>query len=296
MDELGGKVAVVTGAASGIGLALAERFAAEGMLLVLADIEAEPLEAVAEALRGSGVAVVTKVTDVADGAQVEALAAAALDAFGTVHLVCNNAGVAAGGPIQGLSVADWQWVLGVNLWGVIHGMRVFLPILLEQDEGHIVNTASMAGLYAAPFLAPYTASKFAVVGISEGAWQELAMAGSNVGISVLCPAWVRTRIHEAARNRPGESAESSDTPDPSGASNGSDAPDAEPADAAAAVASVIEGLVLSGIPPEEVAAQVVDGVRARRLWILTHPDSIPTVSARVEAIVSGGSPPAWASG
>ena len=148
MDELVGKVAVVTGAASGIGRGLAQRFAAEGMQLVLADIEADPLDAVASELRAGGVEVITMVTDVSDGEQVDALGDAVIDAFGAVHVVCNNAGVGGGGLMQDLTTADWQWVLGVNLWGVIHGMRVFLPKLLAQGEGHIVNTASLAGLVA----------------------------------------------------------------------------------------------------------------------------------------------------
>ncbi len=141
-------------------------------------------------------------TDVSDGDQVDELARVALEAYGAVHLVCNNAGVGGGGQMQSLTTADWQWVLGVNLWGVIHGMRVFLPLLTAQDEGHIVNTASIAGLMHAPFMGPYNASKAAVVAISETAFHELRLSGSQVGISVLCPSWVRTRIHESARNRP----------------------------------------------------------------------------------------------
>ncbi|HVN50139.1 MAG TPA: SDR family NAD(P)-dependent oxidoreductase, partial [Acidimicrobiales bacterium] len=165
MDELHGKVAVVTGAASGIGRGLAQRFAAEGMRLALADIEAQPLEAVGRELRAGGTDVLTVVTDVSDGAQVDALGEAVVDRFGGVDLVCNNAGVGGGGMMRDLTTADWQWVLGVNLWGVIHGMRVFLPKLVAQGSGHIVNTASLAGLVAAPFMGPYNASKFAVVAI-----------------------------------------------------------------------------------------------------------------------------------
>ncbi len=278
MDELDGKVAVVTGAASGIGRGLAQRFAAEGMQLALADIEAGPLDAVATELRAGGVEVITMVTDVSDGDQVDALGDAVIDAFGAVHVVCNNAGVGGGGLMQDLTTADWQWVLGVNLWGVIHGMRVFLPKLLAQGEGHIVNTASLAGLVATPFMGPYNASKFAVVAISETTFQELRLTGSDVGISVLCPAWVRTRIGESARNRPEALA------NPAAAGEGAD-------EATGAFVSLLEGLIAGGLPPEEVADQVVDAIRSRRLWILTHPESMPAVQARVDAIVAGDDPP-----
>jgi NAD(P)-dependent dehydrogenase (short-subunit alcohol dehydrogenase family) len=276
MDALDGKVAVVTGAASGIGRGLAQRFAAEGMRLALADIEADPLEAVASDLRGGGVEVITVVTDVSDGDQVDALGDAVMQAYGGVHVVCNNAGVGGGGLMQDLTTADWQWVLGVNLWGVIHGMRVFLPRLLAQGEGHIVNTASLAGLVATPFMGPYNASKFAVVAISETTFQELRLTGSDVGISVLCPGWVRTRIAESARNRPDALAQRPAPPEggPTGA-----------------MASVIEGLVAGGLPPEEVADHVIDAIRTRRLWILTHPESVAPVRARVDAVVSGSDPP-----
>jgi len=281
MDELHGKVAVVTGAASGIGRGLAQRFAAEGMRLALADIEAQPLEAVGRELRAGGTDVLTVVTDVSDGAQVDALGEAVVDRFGGVDLVCNNAGVGGGGMMRDLTTADWQWVLGVNLWGVIHGMRVFLPKLVAQGSGHIVNTASLAGLVAAPFMGPYNASKFAVVAISETAYHEMSITDSGVGISVLCPAWVRTRIAESARNRPDALA---NPPAPGDAEAGSD------------LASMMQGLIDSGIDPADVAAQVVDAVRAGRFWILTHPESITTVQARVDAIVHGDQPPLLAPG
>jgi len=276
MQELEGKVAVVTGAASGIGLALATRFAAAGMRLVLADIEAGPVDLAAAALRADGVDAVAVPTDVSDGEQVEALGVAALDAFGAVHLVCNNAGVGGGGQMERLTVADWQWVLGVNLWGVIHGMRVFLPHLLEQGEGHIVNTASVAGLFAAPFMGPYNASKAAVVALSETTFGELSLAGSPVGISVLCPSWVRTRIDESHRNRP-------------------EALTNEPADGdpevAAVMSEVLNNLIAGGMAPELVAEHVVEAVVERRFYVLTHDDSRPAVAARARAIVDGGDPP-----
>jgi NAD(P)-dependent dehydrogenase (short-subunit alcohol dehydrogenase family) len=276
MDQLDGKVAVVTGAASGIGLAMARQFAAEGMRLVMADIEPGPLTAAADELRAGGAEVATQPTDVSDADQMDALRAATFDAFGAVHVVCNNAGVGGGGLIQDLTTADWQWVLGVNLWGVIHGMRVFLPELVAQDEGHIVNTASLAGMFAGPFMGPYNASKFAVVAITETAWHELRLTGSNVGVSALCPAWVRTRIHESARNRP---AALTNAPSPAADERESMA------------AGLVESFVTNGMPPEEVAGKVVDAIRAKDVWILTHPESIEVVRARMQAIIDGGVPP-----
>jgi NAD(P)-dependent dehydrogenase (short-subunit alcohol dehydrogenase family) len=203
MEALEGKVAVVTGAASGIGRGLADRWAADGMKVVLADIEAGPLEAARAELEAAGAEVLAVATDVSDGDRVDALAAATLERFGAVHLVCNNAGVGGGGRSWDVSREDWAWVLGANLWGVIHGIRAFVPHLVAQDEGHVVNTASIAGFAYAPMMGPYNASKAAVVAISETLKSELALQGSKVGVSVLCPGWVRTRIHESDRNRPG---------------------------------------------------------------------------------------------
>ena len=274
MDALTGKTAVITGAASGIGLSLARRFGTEGMKLVMADIEPDALAAASASLRTAGIEVVTQVTDVSKGDQVDELGRVALDAFGAVHLVCNNAGVGGGGLINTLTTADWEWVLGVNLWGVIHGMRVFLPMLLEQGEGHIVNTASVAGLFAAPFMGPYNASKFAVVAISETAYNELAMTGSQVGVSVLCPSWVKTRIHESARNRPDDLRNDDDD----GATE-------------SLVAEAIEGFISGGLSPEAVADQVADAVAAKRFYILTHPDSKQMVRQRMDAILDGAPPP-----
>ncbi len=227
-------------------------------------------------LRAAGAEVTTQVTDVSNGEAVDALAATAVDALGAVHLVCNNAGVGGGGPIDQLTTADWEWVLGVNLWGVIHGMRVFLPLLLAQDEGHIVNTASMAGLVAGPFMGPYNASKFAVVAISETARAELTLAGSGVGISVLCPTWVRTRIHESARNRPetlrNEASAAGDERE-------------------ATLAGLIAGFIESGISPDEVAQRVAEAVVGDEFYILTHDETAVAVAARMNAIVDGGGPP-----
>jgi NAD(P)-dependent dehydrogenase (short-subunit alcohol dehydrogenase family) len=253
VEDLEGRVAVVTGGASGIGLALARRFASEGMRVVVGDVEAPALEAAVADLRASGAQVEGVVTDVRDAAQVQALAEAAVARYGAIHVACNNAGVGAGGLSWETPLETWQWVLGVDLWGVIHGIRSFVPVLLAQDEGHLVNTASVAGLVAAPFMGPYNASKHAVVALSETLYHELAAVAPHVGVSVVCPGWVATRIADSERNRP---AELSAPPEP----------------AAGAMADVLRGLLASGIPPEAVADHVVAAVRARRFWVLTHDD------------------------
>jgi NAD(P)-dependent dehydrogenase (short-subunit alcohol dehydrogenase family) len=191
MKGLGGKVAVVTGAASGIGRAMADRFAAEGMKVVLADVEKDALARAEAEMKAAGATVLAVPTDVSRAGDVEALARQTVDAFGAVHVLCNNAGVS---PVMGasweLTEADWQWVLGVNLWGVLHGIRAFVPIMLKQDsEGHIVNTASMAGLVGGgPWWSTYGVAKHGVVNLSESLHRELAAAGSRVKVSVLCPA------------------------------------------------------------------------------------------------------------
>lgn len=274
MDALDGKVAVITGGASGIGFAMARRFAQAGMGLVLGDIEPDALGAAADRLRADGADVATMVCDVSERAQVEGLRDVALSTFGGVHVVCNNAGVGAGGMLETLSDHDWEWVLGVNLYGVIYGVQTFLPLLREQDEGHIVNTASIAGLIAPPIMGPYNVAKYGVVALSETLFAELGMSGSNVGCSVLCPIWVRTRIHESARNRPDRLQAASD---------------AAPTmiDTAAMLSAVIE----AGMPPEQVADAVHDAVRSKKFYILTHDESFDMVRARMTAILEGGDPP-----
>ncbi|MGI8755306.1 MAG: SDR family NAD(P)-dependent oxidoreductase [Acidimicrobiales bacterium] len=288
MDELSGKVAVVTGAASGIGLGMARAFAAEGMKVVLADIEEGALDEAASGF-GDDAEVEAVRCDVSDGASVEALRDVALDRFGAVHVVCNNAGVSAGGPIWEQSVEDWEWVLGVNLWGVIHGVRTFTPLLLEQGEGHIVNTASMAGLTSPPFMGVYNVTKHAVVTLSETLFADLAMAGAtSVGVSVLCPGWVRTRIHESGRNRPGLAeaqggvrlAEAETVAD--GSLGGQDP----------AMREFIDSVIAGGLDPADVAATVVKAVQDRRFYILTHPEWNPMISGRIERIVAGEDPAA----
>jgi NAD(P)-dependent dehydrogenase (short-subunit alcohol dehydrogenase family) len=272
LQELSGKVAVVTGAGSGIGRALVEAFASEGMRLVVADIDPDRLEQTADELRRGDVEVVVRVTDVAEGAEIEALAETALDAFGAVHVVCNNAGIGGGGMVSDFDVEQWQRVIDVDLWSVLHGMRVFLPILIEQGEGHVVNTASVAGLFAPPFMGPYDVSKAGVVAISEAAFNELAVLAPGVGISVVCPGWVRTNIGEDQLARAQPATE-------------------EEAALAAAFADMIRGFIDSGMEPADVARQVVDAIKVRRFYVLTHPTSADMVRRRMEAIVEGHDPP-----
>lgn len=203
MKDLRGKVAVVTGGASGIGLALAKRLGAEGMKLVLADVEAAALAGAKQALGAAGVECITVATDVSRADSVQALAERTLDAFGKVHVVCNNAGVFAGGLSWEAPVSDYEWVLGVNTWGVIHGIRSFVPILLRQGEpAHVVNTASMAALTSGPLAGAYFMSKHAVLALSESLFLELRQKNAPVGVSVVCPELIATRIGDAERNRP----------------------------------------------------------------------------------------------
>ncbi len=272
MEEVSGKVAVVTGAASGIGLALATAFAGAGMKVVMADIEADALEQAAAGLP-DGAEVLTVVCDVASAEQVEEMRDAAVDRFGTVHVVCNNAGVSAGGPIWLAGDDEWDWVLGVNLRGVINGVRAFTPMLIEQDEGHIVNTASMAGLVSAPLMGVYNVTKHGVVTLSETLDAELQMVGATgVGVSVLCPGWVRTRIHEAGRNRPPSDEPSSvETMDEG-------------------MREFIAGVIAAGLDPADVAAMVLHAVRTRQFYILTHPDWAAFVTQRTDRIVAGENP------
>jgi NAD(P)-dependent dehydrogenase (short-subunit alcohol dehydrogenase family) len=275
VDSLEGRTAVITGAASGIGLGLAIRFAEAGMKVVMADIEKEPLEVAAEGLRAQGSEVLAVPTDVSDGDQVDALAAEAVDRFGPVHVLCNNAGVGNSKTIATLTSADWSWVLGVNLWGVIHGLRAFLPGMLAHGEtGHVVNTSSMAGLFAAPTMGPYCASKFAVVAISETLQQEMAMSASLIGVSVLCPGVVSTRIHQAERNRPGR--QSDIVYDPASRFG------IDPAGNAGAVGNPLD--------PMAVAEQVHGAIMEGRFYIITHPDWLGGVSTRMTAILEDRNP------
>jgi NAD(P)-dependent dehydrogenase (short-subunit alcohol dehydrogenase family) len=271
MQHFTGRVAVVTGGASGIGFGLAERFASEGMKLVVADVEQQALADAAQRLRASGAEVVDVRCDVSRAEEVEAVAARALDAFGAVHVVCNNAGVAdtSGASVWEASLEDWQWVVGVNLWGVVHGIRTFVPVLLNQDEGYVVNTASGAGLIPAR-LGSYSVTKHAVVALSEALRMQLKAIGARVGVSVLCPGVVATRILDAERNRPGG-------PRPTRAKN----------PVATQVMDRLRQTIPTGTPPSDIAACVVDAMREERLYVLPHPQVLDQVRQRLQDIEVG---------
>ena len=251
-----GKVAVVTGGASGIGFALADRFATAGMRVVLADVDEAGLATAAEKIGGRGVDTLTVVTDVSSEASVQALAAATVERFGTAHVVCNNAGVMSSADPWFGPLSPWEWVMGVNFWGVVHGVRAFLPLLVGQGEGHIVNTASIAGLYPG-FGASYDASKHAVVAITEDLYLNMQQAGLPIGVSVLCPGWVRTNILDADRNWP-------------------DALGAEPPAQLGAdiVIGHVRRVIDEGTPPAVVADLVGDAVEGDRFWVLPHPEFV----------------------
>jgi NAD(P)-dependent dehydrogenase (short-subunit alcohol dehydrogenase family) len=281
-----GRVAVVTGAASGIGLGLAERFAAEGMHVVMADVEEPARAKAAAALADAGASVLSVPTDVASPAAVDALRDAALAAYGAVHVVCNNAGV--GGPHGALwecPPGEWDWVLGVNLGGVINGVRAFMPALLAQDCGHLLNTSSIFGAFAGT-LGPYGVSKHAVTALTETLYFNLKSQGvTHVGVSVLCPSAVRTRFGASSRNRP-------EWAGPALASASGAQAAAERAAAERASAERFDELSALGASPAEVAGMVVDGIRSGRFYILTSNNRHGSVRRRGEEIVAGGPPTA----
>ena len=262
MQDLTGKTAFITGGASGLGLAMAHAFGGAGMNVMLADIEEAPLQAAVVDLEARQVRVASVICDVAERAAVEAAAAETVRAFGKVHLVCNNAGVGAGGPIGEVKPSDWDWIIDVNLKGVVYGMEAFLPHVRAHGEGGcFVNTASMAGMISPPGMEPYSATKFAVVAMSEGWAGQLASEGINV--AVLCPGFVKTRINQSGRAR--------------------QAKYGGPADSTVAA----DSLVNSGIDPERVGARVLEAVKADERYIFTHPDMRGFVQARFAGIMAG---------
>ncbi|MFM0283747.1 SDR family oxidoreductase [Paraburkholderia sediminicola] len=276
MFEFAGKVAVITGAASGFGRAFAEKGASLGMKLVLADVNPEALRQTVDALCAGGAEAIGVPTDVSDAAQVEALAQAALDAFGKVHLLFNNAGVGSGGFLWESSVNDWAWVFNVNVMGVANGVRAFTPIMLRQNEpAHIVNTASVAGLLSPPAMGIYNASKHAVVSLTETLYHDLQLAqaakpadGGEVGCSLLCPAFVPTGIADAERARPAELRN-----------------DSGPTRSQIAAGKQLHRAVQSGkLSAADVADITFEAIAARRFYIVTHPGIMATVKLRHEDI------------
>lgn len=268
MRDVQGRAAFVTGGASGIGFAIGRAFVAAGMKVMLADIDGKALDAAVDRLKETGGDVRGVLCDASDRAAVQRAAADTFAAFGKVHVVCNNAGVGAGGQMEQIAPADWDWVLGVNLMGVIYGIAAFLPHIKAHGEGgHIVNTASMAGMVSPPLMGPYNASKFAVVALSEALAAELA--GSNIGVSVLCPGWVNTRINESARNRPTRFGPAHDTPV-----------------AGRERAAQVAELLRTGMSPDEVARRVMAGLRDNDLHIFTHVDMRGAVEDRFRHILS----------
>ena len=264
MQDLKGKVAVVTGGASGIGLAMAEAFGREGMAVMLADIEAEALQAAVAGLRAKQVKAEGVLCDVTSRGALRAAALETIAKFGKVHVVCNNAGIGAGGLFGTVPEGDWDWVMDVNLMGVVYGMEVFTPLIDSHGEGGwFVNTASMAGMVSPPGMEPYCASKFAVVAMSEG-WAA-QLAPRNIGVSILCPGFVKTNIDQSRRNRP--------------ASYGADTRPPPPADAPPSP-------VQSGIPPEAVGLRVVEAIKDGDLYIFTHPEFKAATEARFNRILA----------
>jgi len=277
MKSLENKTAVITGAASGLGLAFAHRFARAGMDIVMADVEEHALAEAKGQVEQYGRRVSAEVVDVSDAEQVQRLADSTIAEHGRVNLVCNNAGVGGSSLTAqpgAIALKDWKWVLDVNLWGVIHGHAAFLPHLLEHGDGHIVNTASMAGHF--PGHSAYGASKWAVVGLSEGLYHQLNDAGSTVGISCLCPGWVSTRIGESARNRP-EWAAPAALEEPS--------PEAE------ARYQYVRDQVASGLSPELVADLVHDAVVASSFWVFTDMSMVDRLKDRYDAVLNNRNPP-----
>ncbi len=262
MKEFKGRLAVVTGGASGLGYGMCERFVAEGMRIVVADVKSAALDGAVERLRAAGAEAIGVPTDVSRWEEVEALAAQTKKAYGGSHIVCNNAGVRSMNRIWETSIEDWRWVVGVDLWGVIHGVKAFLPDMIASGEpGHIVNTASTAGLITGKKNAPYSVSKFGVVALSETLYGELREAGAPIGTSVLCPGTVRTQLRE-----------NSNRMSPSGAP----------------VTSHPQGALPDEKTPAEVAEMVFDAIHNDRFWILTHPSILVKAEQRFRGMAGTG--------
>src|SRR5439155_18537389 len=250
---------------------------AEGMRVVLADVEQDALDHAEREMRDAGATVVAVRSDVSNSSEVQALADRTIEQFGAVHVLCNNAGVGGGGLSWESSIEDWQWVMGVNFWGVVNGIRSFVPLMIKGgDEAHIVNTASVAGLMPGAGGASYTASKFAVVGLTEALYYELLITGNTkIGVSVLCPGAVDTKILDSMRNHPSRRAE----------------PPVEGSPEAVGLAMVRQALA-AGMKPAELANHVFDAIVAKRFYVLPHPQHNGVITKRAEAILAGTPPPA----
>jgi len=276
-----GGIAVITGAASGFGLEASRIAARRGMRVVMADVQADALDAAAAEIRGLGVEVLPFRLDVSKAAEVDALAQATLQTFGTPNFVFNNAGVGAGGLIWEHTLKDWEWVIGVNLMGVAHGVRVFTPLMLDAAKadpawhGHIVNTASMAGLLNAPNMGVYNVTKHAVVSLSETLYQDLSLVTDQVHAHVLCPYFVPTGIHRSERNRPDAFADAQ----------------ARPTKSQLIAQAMSDKAVTSGkVSAAEVAQFVFDAMDAQRFYIYSHPRSLANVQTRLEDIMTPRNP------
>ena len=280
IENFEGKVAVLTGAASGFGLECARLGARLGMKLVLVDVQAPALEKVQKELQAQGAQVWSRVTNVSDERDMQALADHVAQHVGVPHLIFNNAGVAAGGLLWENTVADWEWVLGVNLWGVVHGVRLFTPMMLQAARtdphyrGHVVNTASMAGLLTPPNMGIYNLTKHAVVALTETLYQDLGLVTEQVGASVLCPYFVPTGIHQSERNRPSHLAA------------------AQPTASQLMGQAMSDKAVTSGkVTADQVAQMVFDAVRVNQFYIYSHPKALGNAQTRFDAIVQGRNPP-----
>lgn len=278
MEKFEGGTAVVTGGASGMGLAMAHRFAEAGMNIVLGDIEAEPLAMAEASIAAKGVKVMPVRTDVAKASDVEALATKSYERFGKVNILCNNAGIGGSpGNLWELSQKDWEWVIDVDLWSVINGVRSFVPRMIAAgEEGHVINTASVAGLVSGAVGGPYTVAKFGVVALSEQLYYELGRAGHKVGVSVLCPGFVNTNIFDSGRNRQAEYGESDNTPTPEGEQT----------------RAILNAMRPTMIQPSEIAELVFEAVRTRNLYIVpTGSDAFENaVRTRLENVVERKNP------
>ncbi len=276
MKDFKDKVAVITGAGSGIGRAIAERFAREGMKIVLADVDEVPLSKAEDELRDMGTKVIGVSTDVSNAEDVERLARKSIETFGAVHILCNNAGVFGDfAPLWRQSLTDWEWVLGVNLWGVIHGIRTFVPIMLDQDEeAHLVNTASVAGLFSMPLVSQYHVTKSAIITLSESLYYELLIQNAKLKVSILCPGMVKTRFMESQRKRPTHL----------------HANDKSRTEMEEAWSDAYSEFISHGMTPEEVADHTINAIREEKFYVFPNPQPLEIVRSRMESILKQSNP------